>query len=90
MPNVKEHLETVANILLWCMGLGFLLLLLWFGAYLLLPGVIYQQHGQLFDLTPHEINLIHYGGMAFVKLCVLLFFAFPYLAIRIVLRKSKA
>jgi len=31
--------------------------------------------------------VIHYCGMAFVKLSVTLFFFFPWLAIRLVLRK---
>ena len=40
----------------------------------------------LFDLTTHEIEVIHYCGLALVKICVLLFFGFPYVAIRLVLR----
>jgi hypothetical protein len=44
--------------------------------------------GKWFGLTPHEIDVIHYCGMAFVKMCVLVFFLFPYIAIRLVLRKQ--
>lgn len=49
--------------------------------------LIHNLHGKMFRLTEHELDLIHYCGMAFVKLCVFLFFLFPYIAIRMVLRK---
>ena len=52
--------------------------------------VIYSLHGGMFDLSPHDLCVIHYCGMAFVKLCVFLFFLFPWIAIRLVLRKGKS
>jgi len=51
--------------------------------------LIYRQ-GNMFNLEQHEIDLIHYCGMGFVKSCVLLFFLFPWVAIRLVLRQRKA
>ena len=83
--EVNELLDTLAKVLLRCFVLGLALLLLWFVAYLLASDLMYRQ-GKLFDLTPHEINVINYCGMAFVKVCILLFFLFPYIAIRLVLR----
>lgn len=85
-----ELLEAVAGILLRCFLMGLVLLLAWFGV-LMVPGdVVHRVHGDMFGLSPHAVNLIHYCGLAFVKMCVLLFFLFPYIAIRLVLRKSKA
>jgi len=43
----------------------------------------------VFGLSGHDLNVIHYCGMAFVKLSVILFFLFPWLAIRTVLRNVK-
>jgi hypothetical protein len=88
--NSIELLDAVAKVLLRCVVFGFALLLLWVGAFFLAGDVIYGVHGKLFGLTPHELDLIHYCGIAFVKLCVLLFFLFPYLAIRLVLRRRAA
>jgi len=88
MADTRELLDAIAKVLLRCVVFGFLLILVWFGAYSLAGDVIYSVHGKLFGITPHELNLIHYGGMAFVKLCVLLFFLFPYIAIRLVLRRK--
>ena len=83
--NTNEMLDLVSKVLLRSTVMGFLLIFIWFALYMLAPGLIYSQ-GKWFGLLPHEIDLIHYCGMAFVKLCVLVFFFFPYIAIRLVLR----
>jgi hypothetical protein len=89
MPNsTHEFFEILGKILLRCWIFGFLLLLLWFGAFL--SGFVYKLHGPLMDLTNHDLNVIHYCGMAFVRLVVILFFFFPWLAIKLVLRKRSA
>lgn len=85
--NVNELLDTLAKILLRCFVLGYILLLIWFGAYVFGGDLIYGVHGKLFGLTQHEVNIIHYCGMAFVKCTALLFFLFPYIAVRLVMRK---
>ena len=46
-------------------------------------------HGSMFGLSPNGLNLIHYCGIGLVKLVVICFFFFPWLAIRLVLRKAK-
>jgi hypothetical protein len=51
--------------------------------------VIHQQ-AAWFGLTPHECDLVHYGGMGFIKSCVLVLFFFPYFAVGMVLRKRRA
>jgi hypothetical protein len=82
-----ELLEAAAKVLLRCTVLGFLLVLIWVAAYLFAPDMIHLQ-GAWFGLTAHELGVIHYCGIAFVKGCVLLFFLIPYLAIRLVLSKA--
>jgi len=85
--RTDELLDATAKVLLRSAVLGFLLILLWFGAYALIPGPMYAQ-GKWFGLTRHEVDLIHYCGMAFVKMTVLVFFLFPYVALRLVLRRA--
>jgi len=87
--DVSDLLDTLATILLRCWIFGFLLLLFWAGVFLLAGNVIYDLHGNMFGLSQHDLNVIYYGGMVFVKLCVILFFFFPWLAIRLVWRKRK-
>jgi hypothetical protein len=87
-PNhVNELFDTLAKISLRCFVMGYCLLLLWFVLYLYAGDLIYGIGDKSFRLTRHEVDLIIYGGMAFVKCVVLLFFLFPYVAIRWVLRK---
>lgn len=83
--STHEVLKILGKILLRFWIFGFLLLLLWFGAFM--SGAVHKLHGPLMDLSNHDLNVIHYCGMAFVKLVVILFFFFPWLAIKLVLRK---
>ncbi len=83
----RELLEAIAKVLLRGAVLGFLLLLIWFALYMIAPGMMYTQ-AKWFGLTAHEVDLIHYCGIAFTKICVLLFFVFPYISIRLVLRNK--
>lgn len=87
--QITEWLEVVAKILLRCWIFGFLLLMIWFGFFMLAGNVIDDLHGNMFGLNPHELSIIHYCGMAFVKLVVICFFFFPWAAIRLVLGKAK-
>ena len=90
MPSFKETndlLDAIAKVLLRCFVLGYLFLLLWFGVYLLAGDILYRLNGSLFGVTQHEINLMHFFGIASVKMILFVFFLFPYVAIRLVLRK---
>ena len=88
--STYELFDTLAKVLIRCFVLGYLFLLLWFGVFLLAGDLIYRLNGPLFDLSQHEVNLMHFYGIVFVKCCSILFFLFPYIAIRLVLRRSKA
>jgi hypothetical protein len=88
--QVTEWLEVVAKILLRCWIIGFLLMLFSFVVFVLTGEIIHEIHGKMFGLSPHELDLIMYCGLGFFKLFVLIFYLFPWLAIRLVLRKAKA
>ena len=93
MPDAtrtNELLGVLAKVLLRCAIFGFLLLLSWFGVYLLADELLYRLHGSLFGLSKHELDVIFYCGMIFAKLVIILFFLAPWLAIRLVLRKAKS
>ena len=87
--QTAEFFDTLAKILARCTVIGFLLLLFWFGAVTLAGDLVYSVHGAMFDLTPHELNVIHYCGMGLTKLVVGFFFLIPWVAIRLVLNKAK-
>ena len=85
--QADELFETLASVLLRCFVLGYCFLLLWFVMCVFAGGIVYSIGDKLFGLTPHEVDIINYCGMAVVKGVVMLFFLFPYIAIRLVLRK---
>lgn len=87
--QTTEWLEVIAKIVLRCWIFGFLLLVFWAVVFMLAGNVIHDLHGNMFNLSPHDLNVIHYCGIAFVKLCVILFFFFPWVSIRLVLRNRK-
>jgi len=86
--QTTEFFDTLAEILLRCWIFGFLLLLFWFGAVMLAGNFVYSVHASMFGLSWDELDLIHYCGMGFLKLFVGVFFFFPWLSIRLVLRKA--
>ena len=85
-----ELFDTLAQVLLRCWLFGLLLLLVWVAAQFVAGDTLFRLQGNLFDVTKHEFNLILYCSMALLKLVVLLFFFFPWLAIRLMLSKGKA
>jgi hypothetical protein len=87
MSDPNELLHALAKVLLRCFLLGVLLLLVWGGFFLLAGDWTYRINSRWFDLTRHEFELIQYCGIVLAKVWVLLFFLFPYVAIRLVLRK---
>ena len=87
--DLENTLKVLSKILLWCFVLGFLSLLLWFTFYITAADFIFAVHGDMFDLTRHDFDLMNYYGMAFVKGTVFLLFLVPYIAVRLVLRGIK-
>ncbi|MFI5294572.1 MAG: DUF6868 family protein [Thermodesulfovibrionales bacterium] len=88
--DLKNRLEVTAKILIRCFILNFALVLFWFFFFLIGSSQWgYELHSKIFDITRHEFALINYCGIAFVKMCNIIFFLFPYVAIRLVLKQKQ-
>jgi len=83
-----DLLHCLAGILLRCLLLSIGLLLLWFVLYLVAADWAYGIHSRWFELSRRDFDLMNYYGMAFVKVCAFMFFLFPYVSIKLVLRKK--
>ena len=83
-----EFFDTLGKILLRCWIFGFALLFLWTGVAFFGGDLVYSLHGGMFGLSPHELDLIFYGGIGLLKVLVLLFFFFPWLAIKTAVRRG--
>ena len=88
--STRDFFDTLAKVLIRCWFVGTALLLFSFVIFMLTGEIIDDIHGKWFGLTPHELDLIIYCGLGLHKLFVNLFFLFPWIAIRMVLRKAKA
>ena len=85
-----SDLEIVSCILIRCFAIGVAFVTLWFIFFLLGGDLGYTIHAKWFQISRHEYDMLNYYGMAFVKGCNFLFFLFPYIAIRMVLRRRDA
>ena len=77
-------MESLQQVLGWCAVINLGVLLWWWLWFVFAHDVVYRLHGRWFKLTPQQFDAVHYGGIAFFKLTVLVFNVVPYLALRIV------
>ena len=88
IDSTRDFFDTLGKVLIRCWLLGTLLLLFSLVVFMLTREIIDDIHGRWFGVTSHELDLIIYCGLGVHKLCVNVFFLFPWLAIRWVLRKE--
>ena len=75
-------MKKLTGILIRAFWLGILLLAFWADLFIIWGVRMYASHAQWFNLSYHEFELFQYGAMIFFKLCLLIFFLIPYLAIK--------
>lgn len=88
--NARElfvFLDALSGILIRCFILTVALVFLWFVLFILAGDYGYYLSSLWFDIDEYDYTLFTYYGMAFLKICAFVFFFFPYIAIRLVLRK---
>ncbi len=76
--------EIIRGVLAWCSVINMGLLLFWVLWLKLAHDFIFRIHGKWFRLPEERFDTIHYSGMLFFKICIILFNLVPYLALRIV------
>jgi hypothetical protein len=74
----------VTKILGWCIVLNFALLLWWVLWMILAHEWVYQLQSLVVDISIQQMNVIHYGAMAFYKILIIVFNVIPYLAMKVV------
>jgi hypothetical protein len=76
--------ETLRHFLGWSGVINFGILAVWGLFFTLAHQWMFKMHRRLFKLTVERFDTIHYGGMAFFKILIIVFNIVPYLALRIV------
>jgi hypothetical protein len=75
-------IDTMAAVLLRCFLLSLILIYFWFAFYWLSGDTGYAIHTRFFGCSRHDYDILNYAGIAFTKICAILFFLIPYLAIK--------
>ena len=78
------NLELIRNAFGWCGIMNLIILVIWFLMILMADEFIYRIHSRFFKVTRKRFDAIHYQGMMFFKVFVLMFNIVPYMALRIV------
>ena len=76
--------EIIRNFLAWCSVINVGVLIYWGLFFTLAHDFVYQIHGKWFKLSVEKFDAIHYAGMAFFKMSIILFNIVPYIALCIV------
>ncbi len=86
----SKSLDNTAKILIRCFLMNYALVLLWFFSFLIgKDRWWFQIQTKTFDVSNRDLGLISYYGIAFIKICNIMFFLFPYIAIRMVLKMKR-
>jgi hypothetical protein len=75
---VTEH---AVRVLAWCTAINFAVLLTWAAMFIFGRDFMFRLHSRWFKIAPEHFDAIHYAGMAFYKLLVLVFNVVPLLAL---------
>ena len=87
--DYRNFFEYLGKILIRSFLMGLVLLIIWQLALGLAPDCMFAAQSQWFCFTPESFNMVNYCGMGILKLVLIVFFLFPYLSIRLVLRSGK-
>ncbi|MEO8144944.1 MAG: DUF6868 family protein [Betaproteobacteria bacterium] len=67
--------------LLWCTGLNYAVLLVWFGVIALAHDWLYRLHSRWFKLRVETFDAVHYAGLSIYKIGIILLNLIPLAAI---------
>ena len=84
MGMAAMSIAIIREVLLWCTGINYGVLLVWFLFFLLAHDWIYGLHSRWFHLSIDQFDTLHYAGMAIFKIGILLFNLVPYIALHLV------
>lgn len=88
--NANEILEVTGQVLIRCFFMGLFVLFFWLGALTLAGDLAYSIHAKIVPISREQFYLINYTGGLMTKATVFILFLFPYIAIRLVLKKRRS
>jgi hypothetical protein len=82
------NLLAVADFLLWCAILNYLILLFWFALFSLAHDWMFRLLGRWFQITVAQFDSLNFAAMTAYKVGILLLNLVPYIALNIAARHS--
>lgn len=76
--------KDIHDLLLYSLILNYLILLVWFGFFIMAHDFVYRLHSRWFNLSMQTFDTIHYSSMAVYKIGILLLNLVPLIALCIV------
>jgi hypothetical protein len=67
--------------LLWCAGINYAILLVWFGVFVFAHDWLYGMHSRWFHVSVEMFDALNYAGVAMYKIGIMLLFLTPLLAL---------
>jgi hypothetical protein len=67
----------IKEVLLWCVGINYALLLIWVGIFMWAHDGLYRMHTRWFKLSAETFDTMNYAGIGIYKLGIMLFNLVP-------------
>jgi hypothetical protein len=75
------NISDIHDFLLYSLIINYLILLLWFGVFVLAHDWIYRLHTRWFNISMQAFDTIHYSGIAIYKIGIILLNLVPLLVL---------
>lgn len=69
------------EVLLWCVGINYGVLLVWFGVFVYAHEWMYRLHTRWFKLSVETFDALHYAGVSIYKIGIILLNLVPLVAL---------
>ncbi len=76
--------DILRGVLGWCTVINMGMLIWWVLFLTFAHDFVYRMHSKWFKISMETFDTIHYAGIAFFKIAILVFNVIPYFALRIV------
>jgi hypothetical protein len=76
--------NAIKHVLLYCVGLNYLLLFIWCGVFIFAHDWMFRMHNRWFKLSAETFDTIHYAGLTVYKIGIMLLNLVPLVALYLV------
>ena len=75
------NIATLQTLLLWCTVINYIILIVWFAAFVLGHDALYGLHSRWFNLSKEQFDAMNYCSIAVYKIGIMLLNLVPLIAL---------